>query len=120
MSEQHRNGSEGHALPATAAQAGLGALPIGSFQSRAAARALANARGESSWDEEARPPKDLANLIHLARNRHAQAERDLSPLPIPSGKENTPRGRLRARINACRARASAHYVQIEKGERRVI
>ena len=44
MSEQLKNSGEGEGLPATAAQAGLGTLPIGSIESRAAARLLLERR----------------------------------------------------------------------------
>ena len=44
MSELHKSSGEGHELPATAAQAGLGALPIGSIESRAVARLLLERR----------------------------------------------------------------------------
>lgn len=96
-------------LPATAASKRLGCFRLGSAQSRAAARALVAARrdidAENDWDK----PLDcsgLAERLELARERAERGEafRDWSPIEIPSGKENTVRGLLAARINAARAR----------------
>ena len=87
-----------------------GGFPLGSPQSRAAARSLVNARKESEaeeeWDKEF-DPTGLAERLAAARQRgeHEAAPRtDWSPIHIPPGKEDTVRGRPAARINAARAR----------------
>ena len=47
MSDQAENNGERAGLPATAAQAGMGSFPVGSVESRAAARLLLERRRES-------------------------------------------------------------------------
>jgi hypothetical protein len=92
-------------LGATAAGKGLGGLPLGSPQSRAAARALLTSRQETEaedddWDREPDWSKiDIAGELAAARARnHARWQRgedaEVSPqvwvpIPIPPGKENT-------------------------------
>ena len=77
-------------LTATASGKGLGSLPLGSPQSRAAARALANVRQESESDPDAAKwdCSGLAETIAAARRRADEAragglplERDSQPLP---------------------------------------
>jgi len=100
-------------LPATAAGKGLGDLPLGSPQSRAAARAVMIARQESAAEDGWDKPLDCTGLserMNAARERSRQREErgealgQWTPLHIPPGKENTIRGRLAARINDARAR----------------
>ncbi len=50
MTETHKTRIESSSLPATASTHGLGDLPIGSLQSRAAARSLIEARGIAEED----------------------------------------------------------------------
>jgi hypothetical protein len=109
-------------LPATAAGKGLGSLPIGSAQSRAAARALMTARkhseAEEQWDKES-DVTGLAEAICTARERAERGESlrdDWSPIYIPPGKENTVRGRLAVRINAARARMANFQDERTAGE----
>ncbi len=101
-------------LLATALGKGLGCFPLGSAQSRAAARSLVTAQQESEtedgWDKEL-DCTGLAERLKAARERkrqHAESGEGLeerwTPIYIPPGKENTVRGRLAARINAARAR----------------
>lgn len=106
-------------LPATAAGKGLGCFPLRSPQSRAAARALVAARQESEAGDEWDKPLDctgIAETLEAARQRveRGQAfERDLKPIPIPPGKENTVRGRLAARLNAARTRVAVFEAEKE-------
>jgi hypothetical protein len=123
MSE-NRNKSTNKALQsATAMDCRLGEHSVGSPQSRAAARALVDARKVSSdrnaaevdWDQEPQIPEHLAESLANARGcRHEPLVSDFTPIPIPSGKENTVLGRYRARINAARARAAARKAEREK------
>ena len=107
---------ESAAKTAKASHWGLQSLPIGSPESRAKARALMNARDEIAWDLEPEFPTNVAEIIRAARERHADYERrgeplpkrDYSQIPIPPGKENTPRGLLVAKVNGCRTRAAAY------------
>jgi hypothetical protein len=97
-------------LPATVSAPRPGCFPLGSAQSRAAARSLVNARKESEAEEEWDKEFDLTGLaecLAAARQRVEQEvapAADWSPIHIPPGKENTVRGRLAARIDAARAR----------------
>lgn len=108
-------------LPATAAGRGVGSFPLGSEQSRAAARFLMSARIESEvegdWDKEF-DVTGLAELLCAARERVEQRERqgeameqDWSPFCIPPGKENTSQGRLAVRINAANARMARYKAE---------
>jgi hypothetical protein len=96
-----------------------GCFPLGSTQSRAAARSLVNARKESEAEEEWDKEFDLTGLAeHLAAVRQRGEQEgtpaaDWSPIHIPPGKENTVRGRLAARINAAHER----LVRFEAEER---
>lgn len=102
---------------ATASEWSVNDHPIGSIESRAAARALMVAREESSWDEEPEFPTNFAQIIRDVRIA-TQTPRDYTQIPIPPGKENTLRGKLVATLNGIRRRAKAHREQIdrEKGE----
>ena len=89
-----------------------GGFPIGSAQSRAAARSMANARkgrqAEEDWDKEF-DTTGLAEYLAAARQRgkrEGASAMDWSYIHIPPGKENTFRGRLAARMNEARARMS--------------
>jgi hypothetical protein len=106
-------------LLATAAGKGMGNLPIGSLQSRAAARSLVAARQESEaggeWDRDF-DLSGLAELLAAARQRREHGEvpkPDWLPIYIPPGKEDTVRGRLAVRTNAARARMAR--LESEKG-----
>ena len=113
MREDRTNGCKRALLPATAASKRLGYFRLGSGQSRAAARALAVARHENEaenyWDREL-DCSGLAERIYAARLRcevrgdGEETPERRTPIHIPPGKENTPRGRLVARINAARER----------------
>ena len=87
-----------------------GRFPLGSAQSRAAARAMLVARKASEAEEEWDKEFDLTGLaerIAAARQRgehRAAPIADRSAIYIPPGKENTVRGRLAARLNAANAR----------------
>jgi len=112
--KESRTNRYGSALqPATAASKHLGYFRLGSEQSRAAARSLVVARQESlaeaNWDREL-DCAGLAERLKAARERHERgdASEHWEPINIPSGKENTIRGRLAARINAARARVRRH------------
>ena len=112
MRETRTERAERPFLPATAAGKGLGSLPVGSGQSRAAARSLLTARmereAEDDWDKEL-DCTGLVERLNAARQRIRQHEErgeaveQWTPIHIPPGKENTARGRLAARINAARA-----------------
>jgi hypothetical protein len=126
MSE-NRNKSTNNALQsATAMDCRLGDHTVGSPHSRAAARALVDARKESegripqeiNWDEIPMSSEGIAAALAAARKRIEEAEargerleRDWSPIHIPLGKENTVRGRYYARINAARVRVAAHEAE---------
>ncbi|MGC1297593.1 MAG: hypothetical protein WA869_21385, partial [Alloacidobacterium sp.] len=97
----------------TALGRGLGYLPLGSAQSRAAARALLTAQQESDAEDGWDKPLDctgLAERMEAARERSRQCEergealKQWALIYVLPGKENTVRGRLAARINAARAR----------------
>ena len=109
MRKPHIGRAERPLLPATASSKGLGCFRLGSEQSRAAARALIAARkhGESEdyWDREL-DCTGLAERLQAARERieRGEAPAQWEAIEIPSGKENTARGRLAARMNAARAR----------------
>lgn len=113
MKEGRANGYKGVLLPATSTSKRLGYFPLGSELSRAAARALAIARRESEaidyWERELKCTR-LAERFNSARQRSLRrAESGVTferrtPICIPPGKENTPRGRLTARINVARER----------------
>jgi hypothetical protein len=116
--------TEKPSLPATAAGKGLGDLPLGSPQSRAAARALVAARQGSEADAEWDGPLSMdgvAEALDEARKRHERGEviatdwSDWTPIHIPPGKEDTPRGRLAADLNAARARMARY--EAERRER---
>lgn len=102
-------------LRATAAGRGLGCFPLGSPQSRAAARALVAARRESEAEDDWDKSLDctgIAEALEAARERSRQREERAealelwTPICIPPGKENTVRGRLAVRMNAARARVA--------------
>jgi hypothetical protein len=102
-------GTQGR-LGATVSGKRPGCFPIGSPQSRAAARSLVNARKESEaeeeWDKKF-DPTGLAERLAVARQRgehRAAPTANWSPIHIPPGKEDTVGGLLAARINAARAR----------------
>jgi hypothetical protein len=96
----------------------LGAFPLGSARSRAAARVTLGAKlkkeAEDSWDK----PLDGQGLAEAIRAGRLKAEErrargrpayeDRGPIVIPPGKENTEQGRLAARINAARERMRQH------------
>lgn len=96
-----------------------GCFPVGSAQSRAAARSLVNARKESEAEEEWDKEFDLTGLaecLAAARQRgeHEAAPRtDWSPIHIPPGKEDTVRGLLAARINEARARMARFEAEVK-------
>jgi hypothetical protein len=107
MKKTRTERAESRLVPATAASNGLGYLRVGSTQSRAAARALLAARerkAEDDWDK----PLDATELAERIRIAREPVERgkvfDWAPIFIPTGKENTVRGRMAARINAARER----------------
>jgi len=99
-----------------------GHFPLGSAQSRAAARAMLVARKASEAEEEWDKEFDLTGLaerIAAARERGEHGAvpwADMPPVHIPPGKENTVRGRLAARLNAANARL-ARFRAEEKAER---
>ena len=106
-------------LGATDSSIRPGSFPIGSPQSRAAARSLVSARKESEaeeeWDKEF-DPTGLAECLAAARQHreHEAAPRtDWSPIHIPPGKEDTVRGRLAARINEARARMARFEAEMK-------
>jgi hypothetical protein len=98
-----------------------GRFPLGSAQSRAAARAILGARKASEAEEEWDKEFDLTGLAErLAAARQCNEHRavpwaDMPPIHIPPGKENTLRGRLAARLNAANARM-ARFEAEEKAE----
>jgi hypothetical protein len=105
-------------LSATDSSVRPGRFPLGSPQSRAAARSLVNARKESEAEEEWDKELDLTGLaecIAAARQRgeHEAAPRtDWSPIHVPPGKGDTVRGLLAARINAARARMTRFEAEV--------
>jgi hypothetical protein len=114
MRKDRTERTESPLLTATAAEKGLGSLLLGSAQSRAAARALANARkdgeGECDWNKPLAAPTRLAECFEIARQREERGEvqkSDWKPIRIPPGKENTVRGRWFARLNEAMARMAS-------------
>ncbi len=116
-------------LPATAAGKGLGDLPLGSPQSKAAARLLLASRQrieaeDDEWDKEPDSRKiDIAGILAAARERaharwrngevsEASPQAWAHPIPIPPGKEYTVRGRKIAELNAARARMARFEAEV--------
>lgn len=109
MQESHVGRAEKPFLPATSARKGLGSIPVGSAQSRAAARSLLAAReaseGEcglhfqavSILDGKAVDLSGLAERIALARKREETPG-------IPMDRQPAGRDTLATRIAAARAR----------------
>ena len=113
--ESRTERTEGPFLPATASSNGLGDLPLGSIESRAAARLLLDARGKSEAEEDWDKELDcfgIAERLSEARNRSREpAEREevleqWTPILIPPGKEDTIKGRLATRLNAAKLRVA--------------
>jgi hypothetical protein len=124
MNGSRKESTERPLLTATAAGKGLGDLPIGSAQSRAAARALLTARqgieAEGEWDKPFDAPIDLAERLDGTMKHHEQGEvsnAEWTPIHIPPGKEDTVRGRLAARINAAMARVASHEAKWDSAGR---
>jgi hypothetical protein len=113
--ENRTERSEGLFLPATASSKGLGDLPIGSIESRAAARSLLAARekseSEEDWDKEL-DSFAIAERLSAARKRSQEDEEleetleQWTPIYIPPGKEDTLRGRMAMRMNAAKLRVA--------------
>ena len=114
MTRRRTERAQRPALPATESAVNLGAIPLGSALSRAAARVTLRAKlkkeAEDLWDK----PLDgqgLGDAMEAARKRAEEREarglpayEDRGPIVIPPGKENTERGRLAARMNEARER----------------
>lgn len=97
-----------------------GRFPLGSAKSRAAARAMLVAQkaseAEEDWDKEEFDTIGVAEILTAVQQRMERGEEpkpDWSPLPIPPGKEDTVRGRLRARINDAHARMARHEAELK-------
>ena len=111
-------------LGATDSGPRLGGFPLGSAQSRAAARAILNARvereAEEDWDKEP-DLTGLAESLEAVRQRRDRGETftpNRSPIYIPPGKENTTRGRIAVRITEAHARTTRFEAEMNADKTR--